>query len=71
LSLSFHVVNKNYPVKQEMFPDKLRAIRIEASLSREKLAAHLRVSKSAVSNWEQGRGFPCSKNLKKLDSLFE
>jgi DNA-binding transcriptional regulator YiaG len=74
-SISFpiplYIFRKKYPVKQKTFSDKLKALRIEANLSREKLAEHLKVSKSAVTNWEQGEAFPCGENLKKLKMLFK
>jgi DNA-binding transcriptional regulator YiaG len=33
-------------------------------------AARLEVTAQTVRNWENGRGFPCRKNLKKLETQF-
>ena len=40
------------------FSDNLRQIRREQRLSQEELAERLKVSRQAVSKWEQGNGYP-------------
>ena len=40
------------------FYEKLQALRREKGLTQEQLARQLYVSRTAVSKWESGRGYP-------------
>ena len=40
------------------FSENLRRIRRERGISQEELAEQLKVSRQAVSKWEQGNGYP-------------
>ena len=53
-----HLVNKNYPIRQETFPDKLKAVRIEAGLTQEAFARRVEVTEDTIRNWEKGRAVP-------------
>ena len=51
------------------FHEKLQALRKEKGLTQEELAEQLYVSRTAVSNWESGRGFPKIDSLKAVSRL--
>ncbi len=71
VQVPLHLVNKYYPQTQDTFPQKLRAVRIEANCTQAAFAARLEVTEQTVRNWENGRGVPCRKHLKTLETLFE
>ena len=52
------------------FHEKLARLRHEAGLTQEELAARLYVSRTAVSKWESGRGYPNLESLKAIAALF-
>ena len=52
------------------FNEKLRVLRKEKGLTQEELAAALYVSRTAVSKWESGRGYPNIDSLKAIASYF-
>ncbi len=52
------------------FGEKVQKLRKEASLSQEELAYRLKVSRQAVSKWENNNGFPETEKLIKLAELF-
>ena len=52
------------------FYEKLRQLRREHGLTQEQLARRLFVSRTAVSKWESGRGYPSLESLKDLSALF-
>ena len=52
------------------FKEKLRELRKAASLTQEELAEALYVSRTAVSKWESGRGYPSIDSLKELSRFF-
>lgn len=52
------------------FHEKLQALRKQKGLTQEELAEHLYVSRTAVSKWESGRGYPSIDSLKAIASFF-
>ena len=52
------------------FNEKLQELRRQNSLTQEQLAEMLFVSRTAVSKWEQGKGYPSIDSLKRLAELF-
>ena len=53
------------------FHEKLQHLRRQHDLTQEQLAEKLFVSRTAVSKWESGRGYPNLDSLKSLSKLFE
>ena len=53
------------------FREKLQTLRAERGLTQEELAAALYVSRTAVSKWESGRGYPSIDSLKGIAAYFE
>ena len=53
------------------FSQKLQELRRQKGLTQEQLAAALFVSRTAVSKWESGRGYPGIDSLKTLAKFFE
>ena len=52
------------------FNEKLQELRKSKSLTQEELAAALFVSRTAISKWEQGRGYPSIDSLKEISRFF-
>ena len=52
------------------FNEKLQELRKSRSLTQEELAEALFVSRTAVSKWESGRGYPSLDSLKQLSRFF-
>ncbi len=52
------------------FNEKLRELRQRRGLTQEELADALYVSRTAVSKWESGRGYPNIDSLKELSQFF-
>ena len=52
------------------FHEKLQQLRKQNNLTQEQLAERLFVSRTAVSKWESGRGYPNLESLKYLSKLF-
>ena len=52
------------------FNQKLQMLRKDKNLTQEELADKLFVSRTAVSKWESGRGYPNIESLKALSKLF-
>ena len=52
------------------FKDKLQALRRERGLTQEELASALFVSRTAVSKWESGRGYPGIDSLRAIAKYF-
>lgn len=52
------------------FNEKLRELRTARSLTQEELAKAIYVSRTAVSKWESGRGYPNIDSLKELSRFF-
>ena len=52
------------------FNEKLQQLRKNKGLTQEELAERLFVSRTAVSKWESGRGYPGIDSLKELSKLF-
>ena len=53
------------------FAEKLRAIRIQAGLSQERLSAELGVTKRTIINYENGQTLPSLDMLPKIAKLFD
>ena len=53
------------------FSDKLQTLRRQKGLTQEELAKALFVSRTAVSKWESGRGFPNIESLKQIADFFD
>ena len=52
------------------FCEKLQLLRKQNGLTQEQLAGRLFVSRTAVSKWESGRGYPNLESLKDISRLF-
>lgn len=52
------------------FNEKLQQLRKEKGLTQEQLAEELHVSRTAISKWESGRGYPSIDSLKEISKLF-
>ena len=52
------------------FHEKLQQLRKNRGLTQEELAQALYVSRTAVSKWESGRGFPSIDSLKEISGFF-
>ncbi len=52
------------------FNEKLQELRKERSLTQEELAEALFVSRTAISKWESGRGYPSLDSLKEISKFF-
>ena len=52
------------------FHDKIRELRKKQGITQDELAEALYVSRTAISKWESGRGFPNIESLKALASFF-
>jgi len=53
------------------FNEKLQELRKDKGLTQEELAEILYVSRTAVSKWESGRGYPNIESLKEISKFFE
>lgn len=52
------------------FNEKLQELRRSKNLTQEQLAEELYVSRTAVSKWESGRGYPSIDSLKEISKFF-
>lgn len=52
------------------FNDKLQQLRKQKNFTQEELAEALYVSRTAISKWESGRGYPSIDSLKAISKLF-
>lgn len=52
------------------FNEKLQELRKSRSLTQEKLAEDLYVSRTAISKWESGRGYPSLDSLREISRYF-
>ena len=52
------------------FNEKLQELRKQKELTQEELAKTLYVSRTAISKWESGRGYPTIDSLKAIAKLF-
>ena len=52
------------------FNEKLQELRKNRGLTQEELAKELFVSRTAVSKWESGRGYPSIDSLKEISKFF-
>ena len=52
------------------FHEKLQTLRKQKGLTQEELAAHLFVSRAAVSKWESGRGYPNIDSMKAIAKFY-
>lgn len=52
------------------FNEKLQQLRKEKKLTQEQLAEQLYVSRTAVSKWESGKGYPNIESLKSISKLY-
>lgn len=55
----------------ESFSDKLKKLRLSKNLTQVQLAKLVYVSRSAISKWEQNRGFPNIDALQRISEIFE
>lgn len=55
----------------EFFSDKLKKLRLSKNLTQDQLAKLIYVSRSAVTKWEQNRGFPNIDALQRISKIFE
>ncbi|HWR12890.1 MAG TPA: helix-turn-helix transcriptional regulator [Rectinemataceae bacterium] len=53
------------------FNEKLQFFRKKSGLTQEQLAEKLNISRTAVSKWESGRGFPNIEALKNISKVFQ
>jgi len=52
------------------FAEKLKTLRTKAQLTQDELAKELYVSRTAISKWESGRGYPNIESLKAIAKFF-
>ena len=52
------------------FSEKLQALRKQKNLTQEELAEELYVSRTAISKWESGRGYPSIDSLKEISNYY-
>lgn len=52
------------------FNERLQQLRSQRSLTQEQLAAELYVSRTAISKWESGKGYPNIESLKCISKFF-
>lgn len=52
------------------FNEKLQQLRKQKNLTQEQLAEQLYVSRTAISKWESGKGYPNIESLKSISKLF-
>lgn len=52
------------------FNEKLQELRKQKNLTQEQLAEQLYVSRTAISKWESGRGYPSIDSLKEISRVF-
>ena len=52
------------------FHEKIQELRKSRGLTQEELAEALFVSRTAISKWESGRGYPSIDSLKEISSYF-
>lgn len=52
------------------FSEKLQQLRKKSNLTQEQLAEHLFVSRTAISKWESGKGYPSIDSLKSISKFF-
>ena len=52
------------------FSEKMQQLRKEKELTQEQLAEQLYVSRTAISKWESGKGYPNIESLKSISKLF-
>lgn len=52
------------------FNEKLQQLRKQNNLTQEQLAEQLYVSRTAISKWESGKGYPNIESLKSISNLF-
>ena len=52
------------------FHEKLQELRKNKGLTQEELAEALYVSRTAISKWESGRGYPSIDSLKEISTYF-
>lgn len=52
------------------FNEKLQQLRKQNNLTQEQLAEQLYVSRTAISKWESGKGYPNIESLKSISKLF-
>lgn len=52
------------------FSEKLQELRKSRGLTQEELAEALYVSRTAISKWESGRGYPSIDSLKEISKFF-
>jgi len=52
------------------FNEKLQQLRKEKGLTQEQLAEELFISRTAISKWESGKGYPNIESLKNISKLF-
>ena len=53
------------------FNEKLKQLRQNKQWTQEELAERLFISRTAVSKWESGRGFPSIDSLKAISQVFD
>ncbi|MGM0165709.1 hypothetical protein IGI39_000655 [Enterococcus sp. AZ135] len=53
------------------FNEKLKQLRQNKDWTQEKLAEKLFISRTAISKWESGRGFPSIESLKAISQVFD
>jgi len=52
------------------FNEKLQQLRKQNNMTQEQLAEQLYVSRTAISKWESGKGYPNIDSLKSISKLF-
>ena len=52
------------------FNEKLKELRKQHNMTQEQLAERLYVSRTAISKWESGKGYPSIESLKNISKIF-
>lgn len=53
-----------------MFPDRLKSLRLEASLTQKQIAEKLNITQQAYQAWESGKRRPGEETIKKFATFF-
>ena len=70
LCITCRAIRDGLAAQQSDIEKTMRERRLEAGFSQEQLAARLKVSNGAISNWESGAALPRPRHLKRLAQIF-
>lgn len=70
LSRVFYQKIKKFSRGTKMFPERLKALRLEANLTQSDVAKSLNISQPSYAQWENGRRKPSSETLEKFSKFY-